>query len=248
MRELLACWQNTRMIVLIGLCAALYTAVLFAFKWLPIVPGLTEIRPGASLPIVFSIFFGPVAAWGSAFGNVVGDLMGGTIGPGSLFGIPGNFLYGYIPYRVVRAFGANSSNLISSKKIHVFIIVVILASGVCATVISLGVDFLGLVPFDLLEHAILLNNILMSFILAPLLIRGLDKRIRQMKLNYEQLLSTDQISKPLLGAAGPVILLLLVASIYACKMIPAFAGSIASNNWFEIVGVIIIILASLLLV
>ncbi len=247
MRELLACWQNTRMIVLIGLCAALYTAVLFAFKWLPIVPGLTEIRPGASLPIVFSIFFGPAAAWGSAFGNIIGDLMGGTIGPGSLFGIPGNFLYGYIPYRVARAFGANSSNLITPKKIPVFILIVILASAICATIISLGVNWLGLVPFDLLEHAILLNNILMSFILAPLLIRGLDKRIRQMKLSYEQLLESDQISKPLFGIAGSLMLLVLVILVYACMMVPAFAGSIGGKSWFELAAVIILIVASLVL-
>jgi energy-coupling factor transport system substrate-specific component len=247
MRELLACWQSTRMIVLIGLCAALYTAVVFAFKWLPIVPGLTEIRPGASLPIVFSLFFGPVAAWGTAFGNIVGDLMGGTIGPGSFFGIFGNFFYGYVPYRVARAFGANSSNLISTRKIGVFILAVVLASAACATIISLGVDFLGLVPFDLLEHAILLNNILMSFILAPLLIRGLDKRIRQMKLNYEQLLEPEQISKPTFGVFGSLILLILIALIYACMMIPAFAGSIAGNAWFEIAAVIVIILASLVL-
>jgi energy-coupling factor transport system substrate-specific component len=247
MRELLACWQSTRMIVLIGLCAALYTAVLFAFKWLPIVPGLTEIRPGASLPIVFSIFFGPVAAWGSAFGNIVGDLMGGTIGPGSLFGIFGNFLYGYVPYRVARAFGANSSNLITAKKIAIFIFAVILASAMCATIISLGVNWLGLVPFDLLEHAILLNNVLMSFILAPLLIRGLDKRIRQMKLNYEQLLEPDQISKPLFGIAGSLLLFVLVALVYACMMVPAFAGSLAASNWFELAAVIILVIASLLL-
>ena len=57
MRELTRCWQQTRMIVLIALCAALYVAVLLPFKIATIVPGITEIRPGAALPIVFSVLF-----------------------------------------------------------------------------------------------------------------------------------------------------------------------------------------------
>ena len=35
------------------------------------------------MPVFFSIFFGPAAAWGAAFGNVIGDFLGGTISPGS---------------------------------------------------------------------------------------------------------------------------------------------------------------------
>jgi energy-coupling factor transport system substrate-specific component len=48
---------------------------------------------------VFSILFGPAAAWGSAFGNLIGDFFG-TLGLGSIFGFVGNFLYAYIPYRL----------------------------------------------------------------------------------------------------------------------------------------------------
>ncbi len=246
MRELMACWQNTRMIVLIGLCAALYSAVLFAFSWLPIIPGITQIRPGSSLPIVFSIFFGPAGAWGSAFGNVVGDVMTGTIGPGSLFGIPGNFLYGYIPYRVTRAFDANSSDLITKKELPVFIFLVLLASAVCATIISVGVTYIGF-PFDLLEHAIFLNNALMSFILAPFLIRGLDKRVRQMKLNYEQLLDVQQFSKPLFGIAGSILLFGICIAIYLCMMAPGLTGNIANYAWFKPSAIALLIFAGLVL-
>ena len=75
MRELIACWKHTRLIVLIGLCGALYVAVLLPFKIAVIIPGITEIRPGAALPIVFSIFFGPAAAWGA--GRVLGRVVEG---------------------------------------------------------------------------------------------------------------------------------------------------------------------------
>ena len=246
MRELLACWQNTRMIVLIGLCAALYSVTVASLKFLTVIPGITEIRPGACLPIVFSIFFGPVGAWGSAFGNLVGDVMGGTIGPGSLFGIPGNFFYGYVPYRVVRAFGANSSNLITGKKIPIFIFLVLLASAVCATIISTGVTYIG-VPFDLVEHTILLNNTLMSFVLAPFLIRGLDKRVRQMKLNYEQLLDARTIFKT---AYWNFRINYSICDLYRylhVMMFPGLTGNIAHLFWFRPFAIALLILAGFIL-
>ena len=56
-----------------------------------------------------------------------------------------------------------------------------------------------------------------------------------MKLNYEQLLEPDQISKPLFGITGSILLFVLVGLSYACMMVPGFAGSIAGNeaglNW-----------------
>ncbi len=247
MRELLSCWQSTRMIVLIGLCAALYSVTSASFKFLTVIPGITEIRPGACIPIVFSVFFGPVAAWGSAFGNVIGDVIGGTIGPGSLFGMPGNFLYGYIPYRIIRSFGASSSDIITAKKFPIFIFASFVASAACATIVASGIDFLGLYPFDLVEHTIVINNTFWSLVLASLLIRRLDKRIRQMKLNYEQLLEPDQISKPLFGIIGSILLLVLIGLVYACIMFPGFAGGIAGSKLFEPIAVLLIILASLIL-
>jgi energy-coupling factor transport system substrate-specific component len=246
MRELLACWKNTRMIVLIGLCEALYSVTVGYLKFLALIPGITELRPGASLPIVFSVFFGPVAAWGSAFGNLVGDMMGGTIGPGSFFGLPGNFFYGYIPYRILRAVNANSSDLIGKKKLAVYIFLVIVASVVCATIISPGVTYIG-IPFDLVEHAIILNNTLMSFLFASFLIRNLEKRVRKLKLNYEQVLDADQFSKPLIGIFGSIILFAICIVIYACMMFPASTGNIASLIWFRPAAIALLIAAGLIL-
>jgi energy-coupling factor transport system substrate-specific component len=246
MRELLACWQNTRMIVLIGLCEALYSVTVGYLKFLTLIPGITELRPGACLPIVFSVFFGPVAAWGSAFGNLVGDIMGGTIGPGSLFGLPGNFFYGYIPYRVLRAVNASSSDLIGKKKLAVYIFLVLLASAVCATIIAPGVTYIGF-PFDLVEHAIFFNNSLMSFLLASFLIRDLDKRVRKLKLNYEQVLDADQFSKPLIGILGPIILFAICIVIYVCMMFPAATGNIAHLIWFRPAAITLLILSGLIL-
>src|SRR5438874_12712177 len=95
-------WSNTRMVVLTAICAALYAALLIPFKVVPLIPGITEFRPANALPIVCSFLFGPAAAWGAAFGNLIGDFFTG-LGPGDFFGFIANFLYALVPYRLWRA-------------------------------------------------------------------------------------------------------------------------------------------------
>lgn len=208
------------MLVLIAFCAALYVAVLIPFKLAVLVPGITEIRPGAALPVVFSVFFGPAAAWGSAFGNVIGDFLGGTIGPGSFFGFFGNLLYGYIPYRVIRMLKPADASLFSAKGWIAFVSGVFLASGLCGSVIALGVDWLKIVDFSFLANAIFINNFGVSLLLAPLLIKALGTRVRQMRLSYDQVLEPEQISPPPIKYAGFLIVILLMLAIYALMMAP----------------------------
>lgn len=101
MKEVISMWKNTRMIILVALSAAIYAAFLIVFKGgIPIVPGITEVRPANVFPFVLSLLFGPAGAWGSAIGNLIGDLFGGTLGIGSIFGFFGNFFLGFIPYKM----------------------------------------------------------------------------------------------------------------------------------------------------
>src|SRR5205085_9659630 len=102
MAELFRMWSNTRMVVLTAICAALYAAVLIPFKVVPLIPGITEFRPANAVPVVCSFLFGPAAAWGSAFGNLIGDFFGG-LGPGDLFGFVPNLFYGLLPSPVRQA-------------------------------------------------------------------------------------------------------------------------------------------------
>src|SRR5437879_818515 len=96
MAELFRMWGNTRMVVLTAICAALYAAVLIPFKVVPLIPGITEFRPANAVPVVCSFLFGPAAAWGSAFGNLIGDFFGG-LGPGDLFGFVSNLFFRPVP-------------------------------------------------------------------------------------------------------------------------------------------------------
>jgi len=65
-RDLFGVWRETRQIVLVAQIAAVYAAILIPFKMgIPLVPGYAELRPANAFPIVASLLFGPVAAWGS---------------------------------------------------------------------------------------------------------------------------------------------------------------------------------------
>jgi energy-coupling factor transport system substrate-specific component len=198
MKELVTLWSNTRMVAFTALCAALYAAVLIPFKvGIPLIPGLTEVRPANALPIVCSLLFGPAAAWGAAFGNLIADFFG-TLTAGSAFGFLGNFLYGYIPYRAWRALarrGRGSEPEVSSRRwLRRVLLVSLLASLTCALIIAWGVHLLGLFPFGPFAVIISANNFLVSALLAPPLLLALYPRVRRWGLLYDQVMREKDLS------------------------------------------------------
>ena len=189
MSELFSMWRNTRMIVLTAISASAYVAVLLPFKGLVIVPGLTEVRPGAAIPIVLSFLFGPAAAWGAGFGNIIADALGGMLGPGSLFGFAGNFFYGYLPYAIWRAFmGENNPVRSGLKGWLLFGTILITSCLVIGSVIGWGVDLFRLVPFGALGPIIAVNNLIASSAIATVLLALLYERVQIWGLLYFQIL------------------------------------------------------------
>jgi len=198
LKEALRLWKYTKMVVLVGLTGGLYAAILIPFKPIPIIPGLTEVRPANAIPTVASLLFGPAAAWGAAFGNLIGDFFG-TLGPGSLFGFVGNFLYGYLPYRIWRRITSREPEINSPGQFLRFIPVAFLPSLVCGVVIAWGVDLLGLFPFAAISNIILINNFLVSIILAPILLSLLFKRVKRWGLLYYDIMDKEDLSTPKFG-------------------------------------------------
>ncbi|MCY4613371.1 MAG: energy-coupling factor transporter ATPase [Nitrospira sp.] len=189
--ELRHVWRDTRLLVLSAQIAAIYASVLIPFKvGIPIIPGFVELRPANVIPIVSSLLFGPAAAWGAGIGNVIGDCFG-TLGPASLFGFLGNFLYGYVPYLLWGNLGWLSSGrepvVRSWRQGMEYVIVIACASMVCAATIGWGVELLGLLPFWLLFPAIFLNNLVMATLLGPPLLLFLYPRVKQWNLYYRDL-------------------------------------------------------------
>jgi energy-coupling factor transporter ATP-binding protein EcfA2 len=191
LRELFGVWHDTRLIVLVAQTAALYAAILIPFKMgIPLIPGYSELRPANAIPLVASLLFGPVAAWGAAFGNLIGDCFG-TLGPGSVFGFIGNFCYGLVPYLLWGRLGPLSSGADpvprSVAQIFELAVVGLAASLACAAAVAWGVDLLGLLPFRILAPAIFLNNAVMGSLLAPPLLLFLHPRVKRWGLRYQDI-------------------------------------------------------------
>jgi len=186
MRELRDMWLDTRMVVFTAISAALYAAILIPFKVMPIIPGVTEFRPANAVPVICSLLFGPAAAWGSAIGNLIGDLFGG-IGPGDVFGFAGNFLYGLVPYRAWEAIGGGSPTPRSLGEWGRMLFVILLAAAACGLVVGWGLNLLGFVPFPVLGNLVLWNNLVAAGVLAPLVLRVLYPRVKSGGLLYGDL-------------------------------------------------------------
>lgn len=188
MHELRLMWHNTRMVVLCAITAALYAAVLVPFKVVPLIPGVTELRPANAIPVVCSFLFGPAAAWGSAIGNMIGDFFGG-VGPGDIFGFVANLVYGYIPYKVWGIIARGESPVIRSPGVIVKYVAVCLAASVlCADLVGWGDNLLGLRPFSILGNIIIFNNMASALLLAPLILIGVYPRVKAGRMLYQDVM------------------------------------------------------------
>ncbi len=208
MHELRAMWRNTRMIVLCAISAALYAAILVPFKVVPLIPGVTELRPANAIPVVCSFLFGPAAAWGSAIGNMIGDFFGG-VSPGDTFGFVGNLAYGFIPYKAWSVVAARHSPVERSwSAIGAYVFVCLLASVLCADFIGFGDNVLAIRPFMLLGNIVILNNMAAALVLSPFILGAVYPRVARGKMLYKDVmpeLKPSPRSRSLLGLAMLIV-------------------------------------------
>jgi energy-coupling factor transport system substrate-specific component len=186
--ELRLMWSNTRMVVLCAISAALYAAVLVPFKVVPLIPGVTELRPANAIPVVCSFLFGPAAAWGSAIGNMIGDFFGG-VGPGDIFGFFANLFYGYIPYKAWSIIAPGQSPVSRSpRNIVRYVAVCLTGSVLCADLVGWGDNLLALRPFSVLGNVIIFNNMLSAMVLSPLILAGVYPRVQAGRMLYHDVM------------------------------------------------------------
>lgn len=94
-------WKNPKMIAYALFTAVLYPAVMYPFLQFSFFGANADyLRVGVSIPVAFSFLFGPAAAWGAAFGNVIYDVFTNSVNAASFFGFIGNFLIAYLPYKL----------------------------------------------------------------------------------------------------------------------------------------------------
>ncbi len=201
-------WKNTRMIILVAVCAAIYCAALIAFKTaIPLIPGVTEVRVANIFPMVFGLLFGPAGAWGTAIGNLIGDTFGGTLGPTSLPGFLGNFLLGYLPYAmwmtlVPFAEKGREWRRKSWRSWVSYILIAFISSAACGVVIGIFADTLGIVPFTVLAKIITVNDTIASSIGVLLLISVFTVTKQQLGLFWTDVMEEREIGTPIAGTIG----------------------------------------------
>jgi energy-coupling factor transport system substrate-specific component len=186
MREVWRMWRYSTMVVLTVLTAGLFAAILIPFKGIPLIPGVTELRPANVIPLVFGLLFGPAGAWGAAFGNLIGDFFG-TLGLGSFFGFWGNFLAAYLPYQMWRGISLTPHGPQWLR----FVLAALLGGLSCALVIGFGMASLNLLPFSIIAIAVFLNNVLVSLTLSPFLLKLLAPRVNRWDLYWEELMDPE---------------------------------------------------------
>ena len=192
MREVFTMWRDSRMIILTVVVTAVYSAVLIPFKGFVLVPGFTEVRIANVFPVVFSLLFGPAAAWGSAFGNLLGDIFGGTLTQGSIFGFVGNFFFGFAGYKLWGNLGRLSCDreptMESVSQVVEFLVIVLVSAAGTAAIIAWGLEILGLFPFSVLGTIIFFNNFIITAVVGPFLLRILYPRVKRDGLLYPDLM------------------------------------------------------------
>ena len=181
MREVWRMWNYSTMIVLTVLTAGIFAAILIPFKGIPLIPGVTELRPANVIPVVFGLLFGPAGAWGAACGNLIGDFFG-TLGVGSFFGFWGNFLAAYLPYKM---WGERPLGRIREHPLR-FLGAVVLGAWACAVVVGFGVEAFKLLPFSIIALAVFINNAVVALILGPFLLRLLAPRVSRWDLAWRE--------------------------------------------------------------
>jgi energy-coupling factor transport system substrate-specific component len=185
-------WNYSTMVVLTVLTAGTFAAILIPFKGIPLIPGLTELRPANVIPVVFGLLFGPAGAWGAAFGNLIGDFFG-TLGVGSFFGFWGNFLAAYLTYKI----WGDRPLADLGRHLPRFVAAVVLGAWACALVIGFGVEVFRLLPFSVIAVAVFINNAFIALILGPLLLRLLTPRVSRWDLAWtEQMDPEDRLPGP----------------------------------------------------
>ena len=188
MSELRLMWRNTRMVVLCAISAALYAAVLVPFKVVPLIPGVTELRPANAIPVVCSFLFGPAAAWGSAIGNMIGDFFGG-VSPGDIAGFLAHLAYGFIPYKVWELIGRGQIPISRSPvAIFKYVIACLAASVLCADLVGWADNVLVIRPFAMLGNVIIFNNMASALVLSPFILAGVYPRVKKGRMLYTDMM------------------------------------------------------------
>jgi energy-coupling factor transport system substrate-specific component len=211
MRCAFTMWKSTRMIVLTAIIAAIYATVYVALSPFSIrlIPNVLEVSWRSILPMMFGVLFGPAASWGCGIGNLVGDFVVGSFGPGVIFGFLLNFGVAYVGYALWSQFRGDSRVTISSDgfwQIAKYLTIGVIAASVGAVVLAWGLNLLGIAPFQLVAIGIF-GTLVMGNWLGAILFFLLVDRIRSLGLTWTSIMRPNEIGEPISGNFGTILLI-----------------------------------------
>lgn len=194
-------WRNPRLIVLMAVSAALYAAayILFAPLSIHLIPGVLSIAIRGVLPLALGLLFGPAGAWGVGIGNTIGDVIAGSLGPGSPFAFVSNFLLAYLPYRFWRLLPADSDSRdhpvifpaegSRARRITVFGVSAVLIAAAATIPLAWGLNLLGFAPFRV--SAISLSaNFALGNLASGLLFTLIAPRIARLNITWDAIVTS----------------------------------------------------------
>ncbi len=196
MIDLLEMWKKPKMVAFVSLTAVLYEALIFPTQGFTIFGGHADFgRVGVGIPVAFSFFFGPAAAWGAAIGNIFRDLITGGLDAASIPGFIGNFLIGYLPYKLWSKITTEKPDLRSLKKVGLFVGLAVLPCLLCGVIIGAGLDWLGLAPFIPTGPLIALSNSIWAILLGSIVLILAYPFVSKHKLLYTDILKAQKNAK-----------------------------------------------------
>lgn len=221
MFDVIAVWKNPKMITYVVFTAIVYPAVMYPFLQYSFFGANADyLRIGVSIPIAFSMLFGPAAAWGAAIGNVIYDAFTNSLNAASYFGFIGNFLLGYIPYKLWTTITNQKPDLRSVKKVGLFMGLAALACILCGLVIGWGLYYLwpASCPFVMTSATIFASDALWAILLGPVILALTYGIVSKHKLLYSDLLKIPPNAR--WSKTKSLALLVFAVSTVFCFAIP----------------------------
>ena len=213
MRAAISMWTCPQMIGLAALTTASYTAIMttLRFATIPVLPGIVELRVASAVPMVFGLLFGPAGAWGLAIGNLIGDVLAGELYLGSLFGVLGNFLLGFVPYALWSRLGPLSSGdepaMRSGRQWAEYLFIAPVAAAAGAVCIGWGVQLIGAAPYPVVSTVIMVNSTVGNWIGSILLLLAFG-RMKSRGLLWQVIVDPADIGQPVNPPLGATLMVL----------------------------------------
>ena len=119
---------------------AVYLVVAVPFKVMSIIPGFTDVRPVTLLEPVYGIFFGLPGCIAFAVGNLIGDIISGSLKWSSIAGFASAFLGPFIYWFFWNKISKTSFSLRTGKELLKQTLLTLFAAVFEATLLVLTVE------------------------------------------------------------------------------------------------------------